>query len=217
MERIDPTYAYDTPTHSIAIVSMSSSSVVFSEIDEPQPSTTTTIGFFTRDPIGYRGGIDLYEYCDGSVLTKSDPKGLCRRWPLCGGQPHDSRFNCCENNVLVPLVTIWRCVVFNPAAHCLDYIPGILTCPFGWRFRHSYVCMDGPNEDCYSAYGDDLWGPYDPRNSGNGGPGPCNEVKVCPAQKERYETPLMHWPYNTLSQNYHHQAGNAGLGCTWFW
>ena len=90
IERIDATYTDDTPTYSIAIVSMSSSSVVFSEIDEPQPSTTTTIGFFTRDPIGYEGSQwGLYELLNGQVIDSNDPLGLasidCKCH--CGGGP----------------------------------------------------------------------------------------------------------------------------------
>jgi len=77
MERIDPTHAYDAPTYSIAIVSMSSLTVVFSEVDDPQPSMTTTMGSFTRDPIGYEGSEwSLYEYCADNPLGNLDPLGL---------------------------------------------------------------------------------------------------------------------------------------------
>jgi len=85
IERIDATYSDDTPTYSIAIVSMSSLSVIFSEIGEPQPSTTTTIGFFTRDPIGFRGSpFDLYEFLESSSLQNVDPMGE-DTW-VCSGQ-----------------------------------------------------------------------------------------------------------------------------------
>jgi RHS repeat-associated protein len=33
--------------------------------------------FLTRDPIGYRGGISLYEYVNSSSLSLTDPYGLC--------------------------------------------------------------------------------------------------------------------------------------------
>ena len=76
MERIDPTYAYDAPTYSVAIVSISSLSSIFSEVGEPQPSTTTTIGSFTRDPIGYEGSpYDLYEFLSSRALIRTDPEG----------------------------------------------------------------------------------------------------------------------------------------------
>jgi len=73
MERIDPIYAYDAPTYSVAIVGVSSLTVVFSEVDDPQPSMTTTIGFFTRDPIGYRGGLLLYRFVSNRSLSRKDP------------------------------------------------------------------------------------------------------------------------------------------------
>jgi hypothetical protein len=41
------------------------------------PSTTTTIGFLTRDPIGYLGGsLDLYGFVRGRTLHSVDPSGL---------------------------------------------------------------------------------------------------------------------------------------------
>jgi len=80
MERIDPTYAYDTPTHSVAIAPMSILTVVFSEVGDPQPSMTTTIGSFTRNPIGFVGSPwDLYEFIDALPLQKFDPLGLAGR------------------------------------------------------------------------------------------------------------------------------------------
>jgi len=84
MERIDPTYAYDAPTHSVAIVGVSSLTVVFSEVDDPQPSMTTTIGFFTRDPIGYRAGdANVFRFVGGDPLNAIDPTGLkCTYWVL---------------------------------------------------------------------------------------------------------------------------------------
>jgi RHS repeat-associated protein len=49
--------------------------------------------FVNRDPIGYSGGINLYEYVGDDPLTRTDPKGLCelplpfdpgewRIWPI---------------------------------------------------------------------------------------------------------------------------------------
>ena len=74
MERIDATYAYDAPTHSVAIAPVSILTVVFSEVDDPQPSTTTTIGFFTRDPIGFFDGENLYTA--RMLLARLDPSGM---------------------------------------------------------------------------------------------------------------------------------------------
>ncbi len=57
---------------------------VFSFDVQPKPalaltkttSTTTPIGSFTRDPIGYEGGLDLYEFIGGWVFVGVDPTGL---------------------------------------------------------------------------------------------------------------------------------------------
>ena len=72
MERIDATYAYDAPTHSVAIAPESILSVINSEVGNTQPSTTTTIGLFTRDPIGIRGGYSLYGYVSEAPLVYVD-------------------------------------------------------------------------------------------------------------------------------------------------
>ena len=77
MERIDATYAYDTPTHSVAIAPVSILSVINSEVGDPQPFTTTTIGSFTRDPIGFDGSEwDLYQFVKSRATVGLDPSGL---------------------------------------------------------------------------------------------------------------------------------------------
>ena len=74
--RNDPTYAYDTPTYSSAIVDIPILRQGFAEVGNTQPSTTTTIGFLTRDPIGYRGSPwNLYEYVGGHPIVLMDPLG----------------------------------------------------------------------------------------------------------------------------------------------
>ena len=76
IEHIEPTYAYDALTYSFAIVDVQSLSVVFSEAADPQPFTTTTIGFFTRDPIGFEGSEwGLYEFLSGKAVFSVDPSG----------------------------------------------------------------------------------------------------------------------------------------------
>ena len=77
MERIDATYAYDTPTHSVAIAPLSILSVINSEVGNTQPSTTTTIGFFTRDPIEYEGSEwNVYESLESRPLDSIDWNGM---------------------------------------------------------------------------------------------------------------------------------------------
>jgi len=73
MERIDPTYE-DTPTHSVAIAPMSSLLVINSEVGDPLPSTTTSIGLLTRDPFGFFDGENLYTA--RMLLARLDPSGI---------------------------------------------------------------------------------------------------------------------------------------------
>lgn len=47
------------------------------ESDFDPKSTTASIGFFTRDPIGFEGSEwNLYEFCDGSPLDHTDAHGM---------------------------------------------------------------------------------------------------------------------------------------------
>ena len=74
VKRNDRTYAYDTASYSSAIVDLPILWQGFPEIGNTQASTTTTIGFVTRDPIGYHDGMSIY----GSYMALGyiDPEGL---------------------------------------------------------------------------------------------------------------------------------------------
>ena len=74
LKRNDRTYAYDAPTYSSAIVDLPILWQGFPEIGDTQASTTTTIGFFTRDPIEYEDGMLLYR-CSMDI-NAIDPYGL---------------------------------------------------------------------------------------------------------------------------------------------
>jgi RHS repeat-associated protein len=41
--------------------------------------------FISRDPITYRGGLDLYEYVGDGPVTRTDPAGLGEWWPTASG------------------------------------------------------------------------------------------------------------------------------------
>ena len=74
--RNNPTYAYDTPRYSSAFVDILILRQGFAEVGKTQPFTTTTIGFLTRDPIGYKGSPwNLFEYVGGRPLVDKDPNG----------------------------------------------------------------------------------------------------------------------------------------------
>jgi RHS repeat-associated protein len=187
--------------------------------------------FLSTDPVKYLGSEwNLFAYCENKSLNRSDPYGLCSRWPLCGGKPLDRRFNCCENDQLVPLVSLWRCVQnkYLGLGRCWDYTVGWVACPLGLRARHSYVCCDGSNKNCFDA--DNMrpramwpscsgpyWQPYDPAKIDTAWihfDGTCTEWKVCPAEKESYCKPAV-IPFSLFGPNCHHNAGN--WGGTWNW
>ena len=94
IEHIEPTYAYDALTYSFAIVGVSSLTVVFSEVGDPQPFTTTTIGSFTRtlSDIWMAGDCKAFIF----RLSAMDPFGTLTAVPLQGafgtcGQNANSR------------------------------------------------------------------------------------------------------------------------------
>jgi len=74
-KRIDATYAYDASTYSSVILDVPNLSLVLAEVSNTQPSTTTTIGFLTRDLIEFDGGFNLYRYVHCSPLVLFDPMG----------------------------------------------------------------------------------------------------------------------------------------------
>ena len=188
--------------------------------------------FLSTDPVKYLGSEwNLFAYCENKSLNRSDPYGLCSRWPLCGGKPLNRRFNGCENGLLVPLVSLWRCVQnqYLGLGRCWDYTVGWVACPFGLRARHSYVCCDGSNKNCFDADNQrsramwpscsgPYWQTYGPAKIDTAWihfDGTCTEWKVCPAEKERYCKPAV-IPFSLFDPNcHHHNAGN--WGGTWNW
>ena len=73
-------YVYDYETWSKTIVDVPVVSLCCDESNLGPTSTTTTIGFLTRDPIGFEGGLDLYSYTANQPLRFSDPSGLWPHW-----------------------------------------------------------------------------------------------------------------------------------------
>ena len=95
-ERNTSTYTYATQTYSGLIVDVPVFSWPSSILRCEPPSTTTTLGFLTRDPIGYRGSEwDLYEYCDSSPHGKTDPTGTDSYW-IGGSNPFDHSTICVD-------------------------------------------------------------------------------------------------------------------------
>jgi len=43
----------------------------------PAPRKKRIARWLQRDPIGERGGLNLYEYCGDDTISRRDPKGLC--------------------------------------------------------------------------------------------------------------------------------------------
>jgi len=75
-KRIDSTDACDTSRYSIAIIEVPNLSLVSVDIGNRQPSATLTIGFFTRDPIGfYSGDVNFYQFILSRPVTLRDPQG----------------------------------------------------------------------------------------------------------------------------------------------
>ena len=130
----------------------------------------------------------------------------------CNEVIYDYSTHCCENKAIVPKVSIWRCILDQPAGRCWDFTVGWFTCPIGWRGRHSYVCLDGPNSNCWAAYSDGVWDEFNPfypfGGSDEGYTRMCNENKVCPSEKAEYGKPKKNG-YNGVYNNCHHQAGNC--------
>lgn len=57
------------------------------------------------DPIGLRGGLNLYGYGDGDALNNTDPFGLCVLW-IKWCPPRDAHYSRNSRNRTVPIATV---------------------------------------------------------------------------------------------------------------
>ena len=115
--------------------------------------------WLSRDPIGYKGETNLYEYVGGMPVRYSDPLGLDpSATPTPGGTCRGLPIWICQRPI-----DDWR----GP------YLP-----------NHKYVCCDGANQNCYGhednniKKGDDIPKEKNPTGS-------CQEKKVCEEEKKK--------------------------------
>ena len=77
LETNDETYVYDAPSLSCSHIAGAVISQICSNLVYEPPSTTTTTGSFTRDPMVYKAGSNnIYEYVAAGPLRAIDPAGL---------------------------------------------------------------------------------------------------------------------------------------------
>ncbi|MCX6854903.1 MAG: RHS repeat-associated core domain-containing protein [Verrucomicrobia bacterium] len=120
-----------------------------------------------KDPIGEKGGSNLYGMLRNNTINKTDLLGL---YPCCDGVDFDAEKECCEDKKIVAKVKIWKCE--RPVG--------------GWKGsflpNHKYVCCQGPNSGCYGHQNNDLkkGDPIPPEGDPTGD---CTEKEVCPKVK----------------------------------
>jgi hypothetical protein len=90
-ERNTPTSSYDAQTYSGSTVDVPVFSETSGIANLNPPSTTTSIGFLTRDPIGYHDGWNLYQ--NYFLVSKKDPSGMTcgEYWTGCSTEPIDEK------------------------------------------------------------------------------------------------------------------------------
>ena len=188
--------------------------------------------FCSRDPIGYEGSQwNLHEYADSIPCSAVDPMGLQGHFlycagiryaynthGCCNGKLYDIRAACCESGKIVAKVSLWRCIR-NDYGFIFDWSFGLATCPLGRRARHSYVCCDGENRNCFDAQKATVL------RGGGGGWMQCQpdltvrplciEYRMCPSEKSPYCRPAIIPVYKFPGPTCHHHAGN--WGCQIFW
>lgn len=76
------TYVYATRTYSGTIVNAPIFSWTSVNSSCDPPSTTKTVGFLTRDPMGFVGGGNLFEFIGSHAFDGVDPSGLFFEPPL---------------------------------------------------------------------------------------------------------------------------------------
>jgi RHS repeat-associated protein len=158
--------------------------------------------FVSRDPIKYDAGdVNIYRYVFNRVTIGMDAYGLSFGYHIpetfghpsptpgdnkscCNGEPYDPNTQCCEDDEVVGRVSIWRCV--RPVNHWSTAALG------AW---HSYICCDGPNNNCFNMASGTRAGASVPKElltTGN-----CTEHKVCPKNKDECcDSPIAPWDYD---------------------
>ena len=185
--------------------------------------------FLTRDPIGYNGGDNnLFRYVKNLPVSQIDILGLQQKAPgygasydynppsrpkkeCCNGKEYYPDISCCENNEVVERVSLWHCTrplnapyVGVAAYYTTGWIGWWSNCWIPQQARHSYVCCDGVNQNCFGMQqrqpnnaftkeGDSI--PQEKKPTGA-----CYEYKVCPTvKKTACETPTA--PYHWYTHN----------------
>jgi RHS repeat-associated protein len=192
----------------------------------------TKIGRFTsRDPIEYDSGdTNIYRYVKNKPINSFDLYGLA----CCNGTYYNPDTECCENEKIVLKESIWLCerslnltvtitgqvnpftlcpseqeVNFGTPIYYLCYLygnrPG--TC-LPSRPRHSYLCCDGANKNCYGMQAYQDTAKTKPAQKGDPIPreskltGICEEHKVCPAlKKKKCNNPTAEYDYQWYYSN----------------
>jgi len=67
-----------------------------------QPETGRWIG---RDPIGIRGGKNIYNLCGNTPIVKTDPFGLADKSSCCDDKKYDAKKSCCYDSKVIPVVS----------------------------------------------------------------------------------------------------------------
>jgi RHS repeat-associated protein len=181
--------------------------------------------FVSRDPIGYStGDFSLYRYVYNKSILLQDPHGLMPPMGCCNGKKYNpsvqgcckgsvysKKNQCCEFGTVVSKVSIWFCE--RPLNNCMGpYLYTFL--PIGnqcnilapQKPRHSYICCNGANIDCYGMQQKQTDGSY--TKAGNPVPkeslaiGTCTEYKVCPIIKQsKCDNPIAPYDYNWYYSN----------------
>lgn len=105
--------------------------------------------FVSNDPIGTKGGINLYAYVGGDPIKHSDPFGLHHGTP--GGDPYPGCGNdaCCRAGLCPPPQNQTElCCDQKKLSECLSEVPGVasdcrLCVPPYWNNIFCYSCGVG--------------------------------------------------------------------------
>ncbi|MDR2440277.1 MAG: RHS repeat-associated core domain-containing protein, partial [Planctomycetaceae bacterium] len=169
--------------------------------------------FVSRDPIGYDGNDkNVYRYLQNVPIIVGDPLGLFApgvdlsgMWPssqpCCDGTTYDPATqdccnnkhiydlatSCCENKTVVSKESVWRCIrpINNPVLGQIG----------NW---HSYMCCNGPNNNCFNFASGTQKGDSVPKEYIT--TGICTEYKVCPNKRKNCcDSPKAPWSYNFVT------------------
>jgi len=102
----------------------------------------------SRDPIGERGGVNLYGFVGNDPLSKSDYLGQQPSRNCCGGKKYVKSKSCCQNDTIVDRIPLWDKYGYRDDEDCAaNAVPDLASDTFWDGTKYVFIQVI-PGGDC---------------------------------------------------------------------